>query len=324
MKKTLNTLLVALVSALALTASAQTRVTMTTLASAMTATGQGSTTYVNLTSLTCAGCPGSTITAGSTYLYVDGEFMAVNGLPGGNYVQVTRGYSGGGPATKHNSSALVFVGPSTAFQSFLPYGYCSPSAVLYLPWVDVKDGKIADCNNNQWVIGDAFGSQRTLVPLPVPPTGGTLVTALDTNGTAPGATTSLYCTQLYLPVSKYLTGLGLLLGTTVSNGDKHYVVLFDDGGNLLANSASAGVASGTASTYQQLAFTTPFYAVGPAVYFGCFESNGTSDTIRRVDTSANQGLFTGAVTGQTFGTIPGTISVPSSFNTGTGAWLEFY
>ena len=39
-----------------------------------------------------------------------------------------------------------------------------------------------------------------------PYTGGTLYTSLDTSGTAPGATTETYCTEIDLPYSKYLTG----------------------------------------------------------------------------------------------------------------------
>jgi hypothetical protein len=316
-KVTLFVLALALAAIFAVpTSFAQTRVSMTTLASALTATGQGSTTSVNLTSI--AG-----ITAGNTYLYVDGEFMAVNALPGANIVQVTRGYSGGGPATKHNSGALVFVGPSLAFQSFIKYGYCSSNDLLYAPWIDIKDERIEDCNNNQMVIGDGFGAQRSLVPLNLPPTGGTLQSALDTNGTAPGAATEQYCTELFLPYSKYLTGLGLLNGTTVGT-DKHLVILYDQGGNLLANSAVAGALSATASVYQQYAFTTPFYAVGPAIYYGCFQSNGTTDTVRRVDTSVNQGLFAGKLTGETFGTIPNPITPPTTFTTALGPWLQVY
>jgi hypothetical protein len=64
--------------------------------------------------------------------------------------------------------------------------------------------------------------------------------------------------------------------------------------------------------------------VGPAIYYGCFQSNGTTDTVRRVDTSVNQGLFAGKLTGETFGTIPNPITPPTTFTTALGPWLQVY
>ncbi len=96
--------------------------------------------------------------------------------------------------------------------------------------------------------------------VPAPDPGATLYTGINTNGTAVGATT-LYCMELDMPVSKLITGIAVLNGTTVT-ANARYVILYDAAGRALANSALAGQASVTASVYENYAFTTPFYAVG--------------------------------------------------------------
>jgi hypothetical protein len=133
----------------------------------------------------------------------------------------------------------------------------------------------------------------------------------------------MYCTQIILPFSKYATGIKILNGTTVGT-DKHQVQLYDAGGKLLANSAAAGATTANASTYQAIAFTTPYFMVGPATYFGCFTANGTTDTVRHMITAADQGLLAGKITGLTFGTAAASITAPTTFTTALGAYLEVY
>src|SRR5207244_4421622 len=125
------------------------------------------------------------------------------------------------------------------------------------------------------------------------------------------------------PYNKQLTGIALLNGTTAAGTDKHYVVLYDQGGTALANSAVAGASTSGASTYQTFAFTTKFYAVGPAQYFACFQTNGTTDTVRMVVTGTQDTLLTKGQTGATFGTVPA-LTVPTTFTTAVGPYVYLY
>lgn len=326
---------------LALPAFGQTILTMTTLSAAVPGVNSSVTsTAVTLRSLVpVASATGiNAPTANSvgvldyytaTYLYVDRELMDVRGVSGTN-ITVVRGAEGTA-ATAHASGALVFVIPAN-LATFLgggapgaphtdPAGACTRGNELVLPRIQFTTGTISDCLGGQWVNGDSAQTTRTLVTgstsgsngYRYPEPGGTAYTALQTSGTAPAANTQIECSELDLPFSMYLSGLAPLNGTTVGT-DKHWVLLYDSAGAVLANSATAGATTSTASIYQKYAFVTPYYAVGPARYFACYGSNGTTDTIRHAVTGTNDNILGGAVTGQTFGTAAA-ITVPSSFTT---------
>lgn len=306
---------------------AQTVLTMTTLSSAV---ADGSAQKIIVASATGIHAPSASDPTQGTILYVDREAMEVEAVSG-TTITVIRG-TNSTAGRPHASSALMFVIPEyLAIFSGTPYGAppavpsgsCTRANETYLPRIQFVSGLVTDCLGGQWVTGDALGTQRAIVPLLVPQIGATLQTAIDTAGNAAGATTEEYCTQVYLPYSKYLTGLALLNGTTVGT-NKWLYILYDSTGNLLSNTATAGALTAGASTYQQIAFVTPYYAVGPATYFACFQANGTTDTYRRIITAENQGLFAGKLTGGTFGTVPNPITVPASFTTALGGHWEFY
>lgn len=325
MKKTLL-FLASLIVAVSL--QGQTITPMTTLSAAVSL---GASTTLTLTSATGVNAPSATDNTKATFLYVDRELMAVNGVSG-TTVSVLRGAEGT-TASKHASGALVFVVPAYLSTSQggvgfggspgMPAGACTRGEQLLLPRINYVTGVISDCLGGQWVNGDAAQTTRSTTPFLSPSIGATLQTAIDTSGNAAGASTEQYCTQVYLPYSKYLTGLAVLNGTTVGT-NKWIYILYDSSGNLLSNTAIAGTLTAGASTYQQVAFTTPLYAVGPATYTACLQANGTTDTYRRVITAGNQGLFAGKLTGGTFGTIPNPITPPASFTTALGGYWELY
>jgi hypothetical protein len=319
----------------------QTLLTMTTLSAAVNggASSSNSTSsattpqWVQVTSATGISAPAPNTGAipvqatsdAQSYLWVDRELMQVKAVSSTN-IQVIRGVEST-QAAAHASSALVFVIPSSYLSGnntrFLaaPQGSCTRANELYLPLINFASGIISDCLGGQWVNGDSAQTTRTLVTgstsgangYRYPEPGGTAYTALQTSGTAPAANTQIECSELDLPFSMYLSGLGPLNGTTVGT-DKHWVLLYDSAGAVLANSATAGATTSTASIYQKYSFVTPYYAVGPARYFACYGSNGTTDTIRHAVTGTNDNILGGAVTGQTFGTAAA-ITVPSSFTT---------
>lgn len=328
-------------------AAAQTLLTTTTLSSAVQGMGSvnGATPTGNMSILAVASAtgisapaPNTSLTSGllatsdaQTYLYVDRELMQVKAVSG-TTITVIRGVSTG--AASHASGALVFIVPMSAIGAWsgggfeaaaqspsVPQGSCTRANELFLPRIHFGSGIISDCDGGQWVNGDAAQTTRSGVTgsttaangFRYPDPGGTALTALETAGTAPSANTQIYCTELDVPFNMFLSGIGILNGTTVGT-DKHWVILYDAAGAVLANSAAAGVTTAGASTYQKHSFVTPYYVVGPARYFACAGTNGTTDTIRHAATGTNDNILGGAVTGQVFGTAAA-ITVPTTFTT---------
>lgn len=298
-------------------ASAQTIITPTTLSQAI---ADGSSKQIVVASTTNITAPN--FSAGtSTQLYIDRELLDVENVSG-TTITVRRG-AGGTGAASHASGALVFPGAPTQFftrplQTEFQ-GSCTRSTEPVLPRINVQTGTISDCLGGYWVNGSNDPLSRFRIV--APDSGGTAYTSLNTNGTTLSATT-LYCSEVILPSNKLLTGIAILNGTTVGT-DNHYVVLYDASGKALANSALAGAVSSGASTYQQYAFTSKFFAVGRAQYFACFQTNGTTDTVRMVVTGTQDTLLTKAQTSATFGTIPA-LTVPTTFTTAVGPYVYLY
>lgn len=329
---------------------AQTLLTTTTLSNAVQgmgsvngATPTGNMSIVSLTSATGVSGPAAntSFTSGlqatsesQTYLYMDRELMQVKAVSG-TTITVIRG-AGGTSAVSHASGALVFVVPTSAIGAWsgsgfgaaiqgpsAPQGSCTRSNELYLPRIEFAAGVISDCLGGQWVNGDAAQSTRqTNFELQFPNTGFTAYTSAGTSTAK--ATNTMYCTEFVLPYSKLVTGLAVLNGATATT-DKEIAVLYDSGGALLANSAVAGALVAGASTYQKRNFTTPFYAVGPAQYFACVQGDsGTTATLNLIVTGTSDFLLTKLYGSQTFGTIPATITVPTTFTTANGPLFFAY
>ena len=293
---------------------AQTIVPFTTLAAAITSSSSQQNTF-KLTSTTG-------IVANSTVLFIEGEADFVNAV-NGSYVSVTRGQPSS-RVSPHLSGAMVWYGPPSYFQSATPAGYpfgsCTRSTAFVLPYIDITNNVISDCLGGVWVNGDTV--PQTLSPFRVlaPNSGAVLYTGVGTSTATVAGT--LYCTEIDLPFNKLLTGIGKMNGATATT-DNHLVILYDASGNLLANSATAGVLAATASTYQTIPFTSKYFAVGPAQYFGCVQSNGTTATLNMIKTGMQDTYLTTSKTG-VFGTIPTTITAPTTFTTVVGPYLELY
>lgn len=320
--KNLKTIFLIALSLVVVPAFGQTILTNTTLSSAVTSS---STRTFILASATGVSAPSASDNTKATFLYVDRELVSVTGV-NGTSITVVRG-SGGTTAAPHASSAVVFVIP--AYQATWigqppPQGSCTRSNEIILPRIYPTQGVFSDCLGGQWV--SSKGPGQTTYPQPnglrFPDPGATALTALETAGTAPSANTEIYCSEIDLANSQIITGLGNLNGTTVGT-DKHWVILYDSSGNVLANSAAAGATTSGASTYQKFAFTSKYYAVAPARYFACVGSNGTTDTIRHAITAVNDNILGGTVTAQVFGTAA-SITVPSSFTTAKAPYFLVY
>lgn len=301
-------------------AYAQLVLTPTTLSSAI---ADGSTQVMNVASVT--NVTGYTVVAG-TVGYIDKEEVVIkplNGTVSGTTLAIIRG-QGGTSAAPHASGALVWLGPSYAFFSkpiLHPAGGCTRGNLIAVPYINVAEGVISDCLGGQWINGVRTNAPQYKVSNPN--TGGTAYTSINTSGTTLAATT-MYCTEVDLPTNKLLTGIAVLNGTSADGTDKHLVALYDSGGNLLANSALAGAATSGASVFQTFAFTSTFFAVGPAQYFACMQTNGTTNTVRMAVTgSSADTILTKGVTGQTFGTLA-SFTAPTSFTTAVGPYVYLY
>lgn len=299
-------------------ASAQCVLTPTTLAASVTSGGTTTIVVTSATPNSTTTCPNANFAAGNS-LYVDRELMSIRAVSS-TTITVIRG-QGGTFAVPHTSGALVFVGQPSFFAAQYKQGRCTRTNEVVLPVIDVKGGGIYDCLASQWT--GSMGGTTTSAPYRVvsPTVGATAYTGINTNGTAPGAATTMYCTEIDLPAAKLLTGLAVLNGTTVGT-DKHIMILYDAGGNALAYSATAGTTTSGASTYQQHAFTATYFAV-PGRYFGCMQTNGTTDTVRMALTGISDNQLAGSITGQTFGTVA-SITAPTSFTTAVGPFQYVY
>lgn len=329
-----------LVCACATALHAQTLLPTTTLSSAAGNTSSSALTTGNLGVISVASATGiSAPTANSsnitnfatsnaqTYLFVDGELMQVMGVSGTS-VSVIRGIGPTG-ASSHASGALVFVIPAAyttggnTRPAAVPKGSCTRTNELYLPRIEFASGTISDCLGGQWVNGDSLQSTRaTFFRLEAPTIGAVVNSAALGTSTATVAA-ELYCTEVRVPYSRLLTGLAPHIGAT-GGTDKWITALYDSSGNLLANSAVAGATVGTANTWQATAFTSPYYAVGPAQYFGCLMSNGTTATADLVITGKDDNILTfKSASAGTFGTLPN-FTAPTAFTTLNGAFLYAY
>ena len=328
-------------------AGAQTILNNTTLSQALqgagsvngaTPTGNMSVAIVASATGISAPAPNTSLVSGITatseaqsYLYIDRELMEVKAVSGTTII-VIRGVAGTS-ATNHASGALVFVVPAAmlgpysgaGFGTFAPppQGGCTRSNEPYLPKIMFSSGIISDCLGGQWVNGDAWQTTRAVnYELPFPNVGFTAYTSAGTSTAK--ATNTMYCTEFDVPYNKYVTGLAVMNGATATT-DKEIAVLYDSGGNLLANSAVAGAVASGASTYQKRAFTSPYYVVGPAQYFACVQGDsGTTATLNLIVTGTSDFVLTQSYGSQTFGTIPPTITVPTSFTTAKGPLFFMY
>ena len=304
------------------TINAQCVLTPTTLSTNVTDGRIQTIVVASATPNSTTACPtGTNFTAGGA-LYIDRELMFVaRSYVSGTTIPVVRA-QGGTFAAPHTSGAIVFSGQPNMFTARYKQGRCVRTSEVVLPLIDVPGGSIYDCLNNTWKGGDSGSGTGTSARFRIagPESGGTAYTSLNVNGTSASATT-LNCSETHIFTNKLVTGIALLNGTTVGT-DKHYVVLYDVGGNLVANSAVAGATSSGASVFQEHDFTSKYFVVA-GDYFACFQSNGATDTIRMVVTGTQSNLLTKAQTAATFGTIPA-LTVPTTFTTAVGPYTYIY
>lgn len=149
--------------------------------------------------------------------------------------------------------------------------------------------------------------------------GSLALTSFETNGVAQTAGT-FNTIEIYVPYFNVWTGIGVLNGTTVGT-NKYVVGLWGTNGALIANSAVAGVLTANASVFQNVAFTNTVPLL-PGRYIIGVQLDGTTDTVRHMLVANGAQPSCSTIAG-TFGTVPSTITVPSTFTTALApiSWL---
>lgn len=267
---------------------AGTQVGSTTLSAAITTKTQAQ-IQVATTSITVG--PYTSITAANPQwaLIIDGEILEVVApLPTtAGFLNVVRGRAGTAAAL-HGKGATVWAAPINNLPPVEPVLTGDPPR--YIHYYTANGGFIAYAS---------LGTSSTVVA-----------------GT-------LYICSLDLPQNFVATGLANLNGTTATT-DKSLLALYDAAGNLIISSSLAGATVATANTYQQHAFVPGpcFLPVGK--YYVVYQQNGTTATPMLIPSGYGyDGLTTATATG-TFGTLPASITVPTTFTTVYGPWAYLY
>ncbi len=89
----------------------------------------------------------SGMTANQTGIFIDQEYMLVNGVPSSTNITVLRGQAGT-KVMAHPSNAVIWLGPTGNSGPFIAIdktGRCTPANELYLPQINTINGKIYNC-----------------------------------------------------------------------------------------------------------------------------------------------------------------------------------
>jgi hypothetical protein len=171
---------------------------------------------------------------------------------------------------------------------------------------------------NQFASAPILGTYGPSI-LPNMPLGNTALTAAGTSSVHVAGTLNI--SEIFVPHWNTWKGLAVLNGTVVGT-DNMLVALYSSSGALLANSAVAGTLSAGASTFQSRDFLAPV-TLAPGRYFCGVQSNGTTATSNKFVTANGVNVLTTSSTG-TFGTVPASITVPTTFTTAVGCVCQLY
>lgn len=123
------------------------------------------------------------------------------------------------------------------------------------------------------------------------------------------AATTHFLTSLFVPVQKTVTKVGAMIGS-VGGTDLAVAVLYEAGGTVVGQSATAGATVGTAANYQEFTLNATVTMAGPAMYYVGIQANGTTAKLRTVPANTAPWLYAGFAT-VTFGSTAATF--PTSF-----------
>jgi len=226
------------------------------------------------------------------------------------------------PYSTYATGAVVTL-PDATESALIAQGYATASLTTAVPAVFGGPDQTVTQNGNIASI-QQYGQSTPTYPqgpsiLPVIPLGSAALTAVGASSVHVAGT--LNVTEIYVPYWGTWKGAGVLNGTVVGT-DNMLVALYGSDGKLLANSAVAGTLSATASTFQNRDFLTPV-TLAPGRYFVAVQSNGTTATSNKLVAANGVNVLTSAIAG-VFGTVPATITVPTTNTTAVGCVVQLY
>lgn len=231
-------------------------------------------------------------------------------------VTLLRAYGG------YASGAVVTL-PDSTEQSLIAQGLATASLTTSMPSVVGAPDAYLTQNGNVVLANQAGQSTPATMQgpsiLPCISLGNSALTAVGASSVHVAGTMNI--TEIFVPHWNTWKGAGVLNGTVVGT-DNMLVALYGSNGALLANSAVAGTLSANASTFQNRDFLTPV-TLAPGRYFVGVQSNGTTATTNKLIAANGPNVLTTTVAG-TFGTVPATITVPTTFTTAVGCVVWLY
>jgi len=152
--------------------------------------------------------------------------------------------------------------------------------------------------------------------------------ALASLGTNTADIIQLWTTDIMVPYNRIVKNISVLSGGTATT-DNWLAAIYDSYGRLLASTALAGQLLATANTWQTQALAlvypasgltlttagsaaTQIQLYGPQQYYICVQGNGTTAGAIQTVPAPYQ-ICGAALTAATFGTIPATITPPTTF-----------
>ena len=221
------------------------------------------------------------------------------------------------------AAGAVVTFPDATEQSLIAQGLAVASLITIVPSLVGGPNQYVSQNGNIAFVPQAGQGVPAQVQgpsiLPNIPLGVGALTTAGASSVHVAGTMNL--SEIFIPHWNTWKGLAVLNGTVVGT-DNMLVALYGGDGKLLANSAVAGTLSAGASTFQNRDFLTPV-TLAPGRYFCGVQSNGTTATSNKFVSANGVNTLTGAVAG-TFGTVPATVTVPTTFTTAQGCVCQLY
>jgi len=191
----------------------------------------------------------------------------------------------------------------------------------------VPGQRVADQTEDNFTAGlnvngklNVAGGQLVITNIPIGPTA---LASIGTNSTAVAG--QWWISDIWVPVNRIVTNVAYLSGGTATT-TKCIFAIWDSYGRLVANTAVAGQVVATANIFQIMALAqasnpvgtagataTTAKLFGPQQYFvGVQTDNTTAGCLETVKTATYINVCSAILAG-TFGTVPTTITVPTTF-----------
>lgn len=148
-------------------------------------------------------------------------------------------------------------------------------------------------------------------------------TATSGTDVTPSVTTTYY-TSIFVPGDMEVTGIKFLVGSVGTNGNA-LLAIYNEGGELKANTILAGTTVGTAAQTQSINLTVPYLLTGPRYAIVALQLSSASDRFRGVPAYCDGGIIGGSQTGTVFGTLPTSLAISATnFTADKAPIVSFY